>query len=597
MPASAVGNTTESPPSEPSTEGSSSDTSDHDNSTTTDADTSGALSDATGDSSATSSTGSSSSSRSSSPPVGGYIHHVAPQPSAITMDDQMDGDSGFAASGTPGCSRNMEALLQASRRLCLRDEELPEAHQPASKNGKAGKRKRATKRLPPSRLRSSTSGPAKAQKRKGRSSLPRRCSYPRRTCNLPLPLQPQRAANGSEAKGPQAERRNANRPGDSLAAAMTRPSGPALPREPAGAPPPPPKRNRRRGRRRQRFSRGPALLPLREPCDTILYRPLAGKANFLAHSQEAIAAQLSRVAGAHRVRVNFRLNIVAVDVALDASLDPLLTVTAICDVPVRATTAPAQSCTGYVFGVDPSINNDTLLANIVSDVAVLSCSRAGNNVILRFAGKNLPTEVSLYKLRRRVLPKRPRPRQCHQCGAYGHVTAACTFHRRCLRCGGEHATPECTAKQAKCLNCGGPHVATEPRCPNWQHERKVAETLVSSELPISRRQAADLVRSTRHPASQRPSQHAASRVPSYVQPGRSYSEAAGDHPTRPPVAGNTITPAPRPPVTSPDSRDAVIALLSAALAYATEFLPQDCPARPLCAAALAAHRALANHGS
>ncbi|KAH7978146.1 hypothetical protein HPB49_004612 [Dermacentor silvarum] len=469
--------------------------------------------------------------------------------------------------------------------------------------------------FPPSRLRSSTSGPAKAQKRKGRkvaaashdaaatpdapvshdlapsqaveipnSSLVHgeidsppeqtQCdetlhtpSPPQnldasvawaadekspQTSNPPLPLQPQRAANGSEAKGPQAERRNANRPGDSLAAAMTRPSGPALP---------------------------------------------PGKANFLAHSQEAIAAQLSRVAGAHRVRVNFRLNIVAVDVAPDASLDPLLAVTAICDVPVRATTAPAESCTGYVFGVDPSINNDTLLANIVSDVAVLSCSRAGNNVILRFAGKNLPTEVSLYKLRRRVLPKRPRPRQCHHCGAYGHVTAACTFHRRCLRCGGEHATPECTAKQAKCLNCGGPHVATEPRCPNWQHERKVAETLVSSELPISRRQAADLVRSTRHPASQRPSQHAASRVPSYVQPGRSYSEAAGDHPTRPPVAGNTTTPAPRPPVTSPDSRDAVIALLSAALAYATEFLPQDCPARPLCAAALAAHRALANHGS
>ncbi|KAH7940889.1 hypothetical protein HPB49_007599 [Dermacentor silvarum] len=50
----------------------------------------------------------------------------------------------------------------------------------------------------------------------------------------------------------------------------------------------------------------------------------------------------------------------------------------------------------------------------------------------------------------------------------------------------------------------------------------------------------------------------------------SHSEAAGDRPTRAPVAGNTTTPAPRPPVTSPDSRDAVIALLSAALACAIE---------------------------
>ncbi|KAH7980220.1 hypothetical protein HPB49_013890 [Dermacentor silvarum] len=353
---------------------------------------------------------------------------------------------------------------------------------------------------------------------------------------------------------------------------MTRPSGAALPREPAGAPPPPAKRNRRRGRRRQRYSRAPALLPLREPCDTVLYRPLAGKANFLAHSQEAIAAQLSRVEGAQRVRVNFRLNVVAVDAAPDASLEPLLAVTTICDVPVRATSAPADQH------------------------RVCGCSRAGNNVVLRFTGKNLPAEISLFKLRRRVLPKRPSPRQCHHCGAYGHVTVACTSHRRCLRCGGEHTTSECTAKHAKCLNCGGPHVATEPRCPNWQHERKVAETLVSSELPISRRQAADLVRSTRHPASQGPSQHAASRAPSCVQQGLSYSEAACDRPMRPPIAGNTATPAPRPPVTTTDSRDAVIALLSAALAYATEFLPQDCPARPLCAAALAAHRALANHG-
>ncbi|KAH7979797.1 hypothetical protein HPB49_011093 [Dermacentor silvarum] len=188
-------------------------------------------------------------------------------------------------------------------------------------------------------------------------------------------------------------------------------------------------------------------------------------------------------------------------------------------------------------------------------------------------------------------------RQCHHCGAYGHITATCTSEQRCLRCGGAHKTSGCTAKQATCLNCGGPHAATEPRCPSWQHERKVAETLASSELPITRRQATVLVRTTGQPTTQGPQQHAASLVPSRVQPGRSYSDAAGDRPARPPVAGNTSTPAPRLPSASPDSRDAVIALLTAALAFATEFLPQDCPARPLCAAALAAQRTLASHGS
>ncbi|KAH7978794.1 hypothetical protein HPB49_006770 [Dermacentor silvarum] len=129
------------------------------------------------------------------------------------------------------------------------------------------------------------------------------------------------------------------------------------------------------------------------------------KKNFLAHSQEAIAPQLSRVAGAHRVRVNFRLDIVAVDAAPDAPLDTLIAVTAICSVPIRATTAPAESCTGYVFGVDRTLS-DIFLANIESGVAVLGCFRAGNNIVLRFASRKLPAELALFKA---CAPEGPAP--------------------------------------------------------------------------------------------------------------------------------------------------------------------------------------------
>ncbi|KAH7958800.1 hypothetical protein HPB49_005175 [Dermacentor silvarum] len=285
---------------------------------------------------------------------------------------------------------------------------------------------------------------------------------------LPPPGKPPLPHPGTEVSLPQARRETDNQLKESAVAPRKQPSDRAGTRALNGAPPPPAMRNRkrrRRGGRRQRPRRAPALLPLREPCDTVLYRPLAGMTNFLAHSQEAIAAQLSRVAGAHRVRVNFRLNIVAVDAATDAPLDPLLAVTEICGVPVRATTAPADSCTGYVFGVDRNLSDDTLLANI----------------------------------------------RCHHCGAYGHVAATCTSEQRCLRCAGAHKTSGCTAKQATCLNCGGPHAATEPRCPSWQHERKVAETLASSELPISRRQATVLVRTTGQRTTQGPQQLAVSR--------------------------------------------------------------------------------------
>ncbi|KAH7936900.1 hypothetical protein HPB49_006275 [Dermacentor silvarum] len=268
-------------------------------------------------------------------------------------------------------------------------------------------------------------------------------------------------------------------------------------------------------------------------------RPQKGRG---ARTENGISP-LSRVAGAHRVRVNFRLNIVPVDAATDAPLGPLLAVTEICGVPVRATTAPAESCTGYVFGVDRNLSDDILLVNIESGVAVLGCFRAGRNIVLRFAGRKLPAEVAQFKVRRSVLRKRPRPRQCHHCGAYGHVAATCTSEQRCLRRGGAHKTSGCTAKQATCLNCGGPHAVTEPHCP--RSLRKVAENLASSELPISRRQATVLVRTTGQRTTQGPQQLTASRVPSRVQPGRSYADAAGDRPARPPVEGNTSTPAPR----------------------------------------------------
>ncbi|KAH7977782.1 hypothetical protein HPB49_003578 [Dermacentor silvarum] len=107
--------------------------------------------------------------------------------------------------------------------------------------------------------------------------------------------------------------------------------------------------------------------------------------NFLAHSQEAIAAQLSRVAGAHRIRVNFLLNIVAADAATDAPLDPLLAVTEICGVPVRTTTAPADSCTGYVFGVERNLSDDTLLA--------LSGPELALSRVLRYLGASVRAET------------------------------------------------------------------------------------------------------------------------------------------------------------------------------------------------------------
>ncbi|KAK8783202.1 hypothetical protein V5799_015457 [Amblyomma americanum] len=167
-------------------------------------------------------------------------------------------------------------------------------------------------------------------------------------------------------------------------------------------------------------------------------------ANYLKSSRDAIAAQLSKLPEVKAVRVNFRRNVVAVDANASADLDPLLGVSTICDIKVRAKEAGGNTCTGRVFRVDRTLSAENILSGIESKVPVLACSRSGNDVILRFAGTHPPEEIYLFKLRRPVRARQPRPLQCLQCGVIGHATAACTAKPRCLRCGRITTNPSAT---------------------------------------------------------------------------------------------------------------------------------------------------------
>lgn len=62
-----------------------------------------------------------------------------------------------------------------------------------------------------------------------------------------------------------------------------------------------------------------------------------------------------------------------------------------------------------------------------------------------------------------------KPKQCHNCLAYGHHSATCTLAPKCLKCAGNHTFSSCPVKlkkqEAKCTNCQGAHVATYRGCP------------------------------------------------------------------------------------------------------------------------------------
>ncbi|KAH7979624.1 hypothetical protein HPB49_010213 [Dermacentor silvarum] len=270
-------------------------------------------------------------------------------------------------------------------------------------------------------------------------------------------------------------------------------------------------------------------LPPREY--TVLYRPVARRSHFLAASGDAIAAFLSGVPGAHRVRPNLRRNVVAVD-TLPEDLTALLAVRVICDVRVRAKALILNTCTGTLFDVDPTFDGATIFEGLESSVPVVAIARSGDVVTLRFAGDVVPEEVLLFRRRRAVRPRLPRPLQCGRCGLFGHATVTCSRDPRCLQCAGRHPTNSCTVDRRRCLHCGGPHAAMEPRCPQWQLERRVAATLTSSKPRITRKQALELARSSGtaviDSSKQRPAGQLAMEsrpLSSRRQPGLSYSAA------------------------------------------------------------------------
>ncbi|KAH7958801.1 hypothetical protein HPB49_005176 [Dermacentor silvarum] len=349
-----------------------------------------------------------------------------------------------------------------------------------------------------------------------------------------------------------------------------------------------PRQRRRRYQPLQREQPRPQHVAHSNPPETILFRPKSRTANFMSATKDAIAAQLSKVPGAKRVRINLRGNVVAVDCEPSADSSPLLAVSTICGVEVKAKAANNKNvCTGVVFGVDPTFDCDTLAQNIESSAPIVACARSGRNLVVKFAGSTAPSEVALFKQQRPVRPRRPRPLQCTNCGRYGHVAPTCTGQSRCLRCGGSHSMAECTAPHPKCINCNGRHIATEPRCPRWQQERKVAEIMAAAPQPISRREAVSAAKKLSSYAASKTQSEA--RPSAHVQPGRTFSQALTGQPA--------LTPPPQPQNDNSDSqKDVVIAALAAAVKALLGTLQHDSPVHQLCTAALAAHEALTHHG-
>lgn len=313
---------------------------------------------------------------------------------------------------------------------------------------------------------------------------------------------------------------------------------------------------------------------------TVLYRPSSPGGSFAGSPRLALAAALSARPGVTAVRVNHRRNIVAADASSSVYLAELLTITELNGIPVTAREpTDRRSSLGCVYGVDGDITIEELLDEMDSAAPVLSATREGRAVKLRFGTSVPPEFVKLRGLRLRVRHVRPRPLQCRQCGRLDHVAEACQRAGECIRCGRRHqASEQC---KPRCVNCSGSHAADNPTCPRWQEERRVATLLASSPTPLSRRAVKAAVREeTREVRS-----YAAALKASPSERHRD------DHGSRRPVpaprrritiaASPAATASPAAPPTAPsaDPRDALIEHLLVTLRSVAEELPADNPRR------------------
>ncbi|KAH7963580.1 hypothetical protein HPB52_021656 [Rhipicephalus sanguineus] len=322
---------------------------------------------------------------------------------------------------------------------------------------------------------------------------------------------------------------------------------------------------------------------------TALFRPSAPGGSFIGSPRLTLAAALAKRPGVTAVRVNHRLNIVAADASTPSCLSELLAIRELGGVPVTAREpVDRRSSTGFVYGVDGDLTNAELLAGITSAVPVLSATREGASVKLRFAEPLPPERVVLLGLRLRVRHVRPRPRQCQQCGRFGHVAEACQRKGACIRCGRQHLEAE--SCKPRCVNCGGAHAADTPTCPRWQEERRVATLMAATPTPLSRRAVKAAVReesrevrsyaaavknkllegNTKDPGLQRPS----------PAPRRSLLPTAS--------SPRSSLPAAPPAAPAEDPRDTLITNLLATLQAVIQYLPEEHPLRATCLQAIGA---------
>ena len=113
-----------------------------------------------------------------------------------------------------------------------------------------------------------------------------------------------------------------------------------------------------------------------------------------------------------------------------------------------------------------------------------------NTLFLTFGSPELPKEITVGYLKKKVALFVPNPMRCFNCNKFGHTSQHCKVAAKCRGCGKDKHEGQCEGPKL-CSNCNGPHASSAKDCPVWQMEKEIQRVRVQKRIsfPEARRLA------------------------------------------------------------------------------------------------------------
>jgi hypothetical protein len=154
---------------------------------------------------------------------------------------------------------------------------------------------------------------------------------------------------------------------------------------------------------------------------------------------------------------------------------------------------------GLVRGVPTDWSEEEIIENMTVPIGcgnIIKVRRLKRKQIVDDKSQFIPIQSVVVSFDGQVLPKRVflcynslpvdlyiyPTIQCFNCCRYGHIKSQCRSTPKCFKCGQGHSGDSCSVDEDSvvCCLCSGSHTATSKKCPEYNRQKSIKETMAKS---------------------------------------------------------------------------------------------------------------------